>query len=196
MRQPARRQPPRPRAVLGRAGRAATRRAGRSGLYHLAWEVPTIEDLGDAARHSQRGRRARRGERPRRLEVALRPRPDGNEFEIMWRVPREAWGEYETKGVVMPLDIDAEVARFGVEELSRRPRRPHDRAHFWPNRSLENNSDGRTTRAPRYPINDEDLRTRSPASPDRFRRARKGRQDRGCVRYRSAQRRSECAKSE
>jgi hypothetical protein len=31
----------------------------------------------------------------------------------MWRVPREAWGEYETKGVVMPLDIDAEIARFG-----------------------------------------------------------------------------------
>ena len=31
----------------------------------------------------------------------------------MWRVPREAWGEYADKGVVMPLDLDAEVASLG-----------------------------------------------------------------------------------
>ena len=43
----------------------------------------------------------------------------------MWRVPREAWGEYETKGAVMPLDIEAEVARFGVEGLTvARPLQP------------------------------------------------------------------------
>ena len=42
--------------------------------------------------------------------------PDGNEFEIMWRVPREAWGEFEKHGAVMPLDIDAEVARFGTAD--------------------------------------------------------------------------------
>ena len=40
--------------------------------------------------------------------------PDGNEFEIMWRVPREAWGDHEDHGAVMPLDIDAEVRRWGV----------------------------------------------------------------------------------
>ena len=39
--------------------------------------------------------------------------PDGNEFEIMWRVPRDAWGDYEQHGVVQPLDLDAEVARWG-----------------------------------------------------------------------------------
>ena len=31
----------------------------------------------------------------------------------MWRVPRESWGEYEKHGSMMPLDLDAEVARFG-----------------------------------------------------------------------------------
>ena len=36
----------------------------------------------------------------------------------MWRVPREAWGEYETKGAVLPLDIDAEVERFGRQGLT------------------------------------------------------------------------------
>jgi hypothetical protein len=33
----------------------------------------------------------------------------------MWRVPREAWGEDEHRGVIRPLDIEREVARFGAE---------------------------------------------------------------------------------
>jgi catechol-2,3-dioxygenase len=40
--------------------------------------------------------------------------PSGNEFEVMWMLPREEWGEYEDKGVVMPLDLDAEIARWAV----------------------------------------------------------------------------------
>jgi hypothetical protein len=32
----------------------------------------------------------------------------------MWRVPRVAWGDYEEHGAVMPLDIDAEVRRWGA----------------------------------------------------------------------------------
>jgi catechol-2,3-dioxygenase len=39
--------------------------------------------------------------------------PDGIEFEVMWMVPREEWGEFETRGVVLPLDIQRELARFG-----------------------------------------------------------------------------------
>ena len=41
--------------------------------------------------------------------------PDGNEFEIMWRVPRDAWGEHEEHGSILPLDIDAEVDRWGTK---------------------------------------------------------------------------------
>ena len=40
--------------------------------------------------------------------------PDGNEFEIMWRVPREQWGELETEAVIAPLDMDEEVRRHGT----------------------------------------------------------------------------------
>ena len=40
--------------------------------------------------------------------------PDGNEFEVMWEVPREAWGRYEDEGVVMPLDLEAELKRWGA----------------------------------------------------------------------------------
>ena len=86
---------------------------GSVGLYHLAWEVPRIEDLAHASRILQVAG-ALGGASDHGVSKSLYGQdPDGNEFEIMWRVPREAWGEYETKGVVMPLDIDAEIARFG-----------------------------------------------------------------------------------
>jgi catechol-2,3-dioxygenase len=86
---------------------------GSVGLYHLAWEVPRIEDLADAAQVlSEAG--ALGGASDHGVSKSLYGQdPDGNEFEIMWRVPREDWGDYEKRGVVLPLDIDAEVARFG-----------------------------------------------------------------------------------
>ena len=39
--------------------------------------------------------------------------PDGIEFEVMWAVPKEAWGEDEKRGVVRPLDLEAEVRKWG-----------------------------------------------------------------------------------
>ncbi len=87
--------------------------SGSVGLYHLAWEVPTIEDLANAAQVlSAAG--ALGGASDHGVSKSLYAAdPDGNEFEIMWSVPREAWGEHAEKGVVMPLDIDAEVRRWG-----------------------------------------------------------------------------------
>jgi catechol-2,3-dioxygenase len=86
---------------------------GSTGLYHLAWEVPTIDDLATAAGVlSEAG--ALSGASDHGVSKSLYGAdPDGNEFEIMWRVPREAWGDYADKGVVMPLDLDAEVRRWG-----------------------------------------------------------------------------------
>jgi len=88
---------------------------GSTGLYHLAWEVPTIGDLAIAARElSAAG--AMTGASDHGVSKSLYGRdPDGNEFEIMWRVPKAFWGEYEKRGAVMPLDIDAEVRRWGGE---------------------------------------------------------------------------------
>jgi catechol-2,3-dioxygenase len=87
---------------------------GSVGLYHLAWEVPTIEDLANASRVlSEAG--ALGGASDHGVSKSLYGHdPDGNEFEIMWRVPRDAWGDYEEHGAVMPLDIDAEVRRWGT----------------------------------------------------------------------------------
>jgi catechol-2,3-dioxygenase len=86
---------------------------GSTGLYHLAWEVPTIEDLAVAAQAlSEAG--ALGGASDHGVSKSLYGAdPDGNEFEIMWRVPREAWGDLEKRAVIAPLDIDAEVRRWG-----------------------------------------------------------------------------------
>lgn len=86
---------------------------GSVGLYHLAWEVPTIEDLA-GARDALAAAGALGGASDHGVSKSLYGRdPDGNEFEIMWRVPRDQWGEDEHRGVVRPLDLEREVERFG-----------------------------------------------------------------------------------
>jgi catechol-2,3-dioxygenase len=90
---------------------------GSTGLYHLAWEVPTIEALASAAAElSTAG--ALGGASDHGVSKSLYGAdPDGNEFEIMWAVPREAWGEAGKRGVVRPLDLEAEVRRWGKGAL-------------------------------------------------------------------------------
>lgn len=86
---------------------------GATGLYHLAWEVPTIEDLATAARELQVAG-ALSGATDHGVSKSLYGAdPDGNEFEIMWRVPRDAWAEEEARGTMRRLDLQAEVTRWG-----------------------------------------------------------------------------------
>jgi catechol-2,3-dioxygenase len=86
---------------------------GSVGLYHLAWEVPTIEALAVAAEELEAAG-ALTGASDHGVSKSLYGGdPDGNEFEIMWRVPSEAWGEDEHRGAVRPLDLPAEVRRWG-----------------------------------------------------------------------------------
>ena len=37
--------------------------------------------------------------------------PDGNEFEVMWMVPREQWGDMEHEAITKRLDLHAELAK-------------------------------------------------------------------------------------
>lgn len=85
---------------------------GRVGLYHLAWEVPAIEDLVDARATLERAG-ALTGESDHGATKSVYGRdPDGNEFEVMWMVPRAEWGEHESSAPVRPLDLSGEVARY------------------------------------------------------------------------------------
>lgn len=82
------------------------------GLYHLAWQVDTIDELAEL-----RGRlsnaKALVGESDHGVSKSLYAQdPDGIEFEVMWMVPESDWGTYATDAVVAPLDIHAEVARW------------------------------------------------------------------------------------
>ena len=87
--------------------------AGSVGLYHLAWEVDTISDLA-AVRERLSGMGALTGQSDHGATKSLYGRdPDGNEFEVMWMVPRDQWGDYETSAPVLPLDLEAELARYG-----------------------------------------------------------------------------------
>jgi catechol-2,3-dioxygenase len=86
---------------------------GQVGLYHLAWEVPEITDLVDARATLER-MGALVGASDHGTSKSLYGRDvDGNEFEIMWAVPPEEWGEHEHAATVAPLDLEAEVARHG-----------------------------------------------------------------------------------
>ena len=86
-----------------------------TGLYHLAWEVPSIEDLASAS-EILAATGALGGASDHGVSKSLYGAdPDGNEFEIMWRVPRDAWGEHEERGTILPLDMDAEVRRWGAK---------------------------------------------------------------------------------
>lgn len=91
------------------------KRRGAIGLYHLAWQVDTIEELVEARKVLLESG-AYTGESSHGATKSVYGAdPDGNEFEIMWRVPRDAWGEDEHRGAIRPLDLDREVARFGGE---------------------------------------------------------------------------------
>jgi catechol-2,3-dioxygenase len=51
--------------------------------------------------------------------------PDGNEFELMWMLPRSEWGPYEHAAPIDHLDLAGEVRRWsGVRTAGQLV--PHD----------------------------------------------------------------------
>jgi catechol-2,3-dioxygenase len=95
---------------LGAGAPAPTR--GATGLYHLAWQVDTLDQLA-ALREPLMAAGALTGESSHGATLSLYGAdPDGNQFEVMWMLPREAWGDHADKGVVERLDLDAELARW------------------------------------------------------------------------------------
>lgn len=97
--------------LIGVGSAGGPRRRG-VGLYHLAWQLDTIDELVEFRRRLQDAG-AYVGESSHGATKSLYGvDPDGNEFEIMWMLPRDAWGEFEHTSVVEPLDLAAEVARW------------------------------------------------------------------------------------
>ncbi|MFF0157265.1 VOC family protein [Streptomyces sp. NPDC005263] len=103
--------------LMGVGPSAPPKRRGGIGLYHLAWQVDTIEDL-QRAREVLAEAGAYTGESSHggTTKSVYGADPDGNEFEIMWMLPREQWAAYATAVPIEPLDLAAETSRWsGVQ---------------------------------------------------------------------------------
>jgi catechol-2,3-dioxygenase len=98
---------------------AANSPAGRGavGLYHLAWEVDTLQDLQDlAAKLSAAG--ALVGTSDHSTTKSLYGHdPDGLEFEIAWIVPADRLDEaaFAGRARIRPLDLGREMERYGAQ---------------------------------------------------------------------------------
>jgi catechol-2,3-dioxygenase len=84
------------------------------GLYHLAWEVGTLDELAETrVKLLEAG--ALVGESDHVLSKSLYAKdPSGIEFEILWRVPAEDWDAElaSAKGMTTPLDWTRTMSRW------------------------------------------------------------------------------------
>ncbi|MFI6297603.1 VOC family protein [Nonomuraea sp. NPDC050790] len=91
--------------------------AGRTsvGLYHLAWEVDTLDELGRvAAKLSELGALA--GASDHSTTKALYAKdPDGLEFEVSWLVPAALVTDevLAARTGIRPLDLAKDIERYG-----------------------------------------------------------------------------------
>lgn len=95
---------------VGSAGEPRRRRS--VGLYHLAWQVDTIDELAEARRLlTSSGNYTGESDHGATKSI-YGADPDGIEFEVMWMLPRRAWGEHESSAVIEHLDLDGEISRW------------------------------------------------------------------------------------
>ncbi|MGI9605459.1 MAG: VOC family protein [Acidimicrobiales bacterium] len=98
----------------------AAERAGGSrnvGLYHIAWEVGTLDELV-AAKERLTRMGSYVGENNHGVSRSLYCHdPDGIEFEIMWELPLDLYDPSDPSNVA--LDLDADIDRWGGETPGR-----------------------------------------------------------------------------
>jgi catechol-2,3-dioxygenase len=93
--------------------------AGRStvGLYHLAWEVDTLDTLARlAARLAEAGSLVGSSDHGTTKSLYAKD-PDGLEFEVVWLVPADQLDDAALAGRTRPpapLDIAKEKQRYGA----------------------------------------------------------------------------------
>jgi catechol-2,3-dioxygenase len=91
--------------------------AGRTtvGLYHLAWEIDTLEEMRQLATSlAQHGALAGSSDHGTTKSLYGKD-PDGLEFEIAWIIPADRLDEAarEARKQIRRLDLDREIARYG-----------------------------------------------------------------------------------
>ena len=105
-------------AFFGIGAQAGSSQAGRStvGMYHLAWEVQTLDDLEDY-QHRLADAGALVGASDHGTTKSLYAQdPDGLEFEVVWIIPAHLLDDAAVaagRSGIRPLDIAREKARYG-----------------------------------------------------------------------------------
>jgi catechol 2,3-dioxygenase-like lactoylglutathione lyase family enzyme len=95
--------------------------AGRStvGLYHLAWEVDTLDELG-RVRDALAAAGALGGASDHGTTKSLYGRdPDGLEFEIVWLIPADQLDDeaLAARARIGALDLEKEKSRYGADTV-------------------------------------------------------------------------------
>jgi len=95
------------------AGAGASQAGQRTvGMYHIAWEVRSLDEL-ETARERLRAAGVLVGASDHGNNKSLYGTdPDGLEFEVMWLVPPAYWGDEQHEAIIRPLDLAAEQQRF------------------------------------------------------------------------------------
>ena len=101
---------------IGAAAGASPAGRGTVGLYHLAWEVQTLDDLADhQARLAAAGALVGASDHGTTKSLYAQD-PDGLEFEVVWIVPAHLLDDAAVaagRGGIRPLDIAREKSRYG-----------------------------------------------------------------------------------
>ena len=95
--------------------------AGRTtvGLYHLAWEVDTLDELAATAERLAAAGALVGTSDHGTTKCLYGQDPDGLEFEIVWIIPADLLSDEDRqKAGVAPLDLAAELAKYGRDARS------------------------------------------------------------------------------
>lgn len=104
---------------VGAAAEPSTAGRQQVGLYHLAWEVPTLGELAEMAQRLQAaGALSGASDHGPSRSIYCKD-PDGIEFEVFWAVPPDAMNEQDAVLGVRPLNLEADLARFGPDLAGR-----------------------------------------------------------------------------
>jgi catechol-2,3-dioxygenase len=99
---------------IGTQAQPSTAGTSQVGLYHLAWEVPTLSDLREYA-DRLKAAGALVGSADHGTTKGLYAKdPDGLEFEVCWLVPADLIDDAD-RSHRGELDLDADIARFGAD---------------------------------------------------------------------------------
>ena len=93
---------------------AAQSQAGQQtvGLYHIAWEVGTLDELETMRTRLQEAGALIGASDHGNNKSLYAHDPDGLEFEVMWHVPPSEWDHEQHEAIVRPLDLEADKKRY------------------------------------------------------------------------------------